>query len=396
MLIFATDRETCRERWLPSLATGRWALATVADWPSLLVRLVQPRVGMLVVDPELPGLRPALLIDLAASLPHRPLLRAVDQPLPGIPVIPSRPAALHALLVRRLARGARDELHGRLIHSGLGAAAERLVSLAAAAEGPVIVLGARGTGKEQHARLIHDLAGGPGPFVILEPGETVRSEPKAGTAYFESAHLVPDLAERVREAERAGWRVIAAARTSIEIPGALVLSLAPLRERPGSIVPLTHHFLDLHARRLGTPRRRFDRRLLSLLQAWSWPLNERELDRFVHDVLGEVDGPLVRAASLPPTLRARLDPAAPAPGTDLEGFEETVAARLAAVVSNWHADSGTALNALVVDATERALYRLVLARTQGNRKAAAGILGVARNTLHARLARLGVSVALPE
>ncbi len=314
----------------------------------------------------------------------------------GIPVIPSRPAALHALLVRRLAHGARDELHGRLLHSGLGADAERLVSLAAAAAAPVIVVGARGTGKEQHARLIHDLARGLGPFVIVEPGAVLRSEPKAGTAYFESAHLVPDLPERVREAERGGWRVIAAARTAIELSGALVLRLAPLRERPESILPLTHHFLDLHARRLGIPRRRFDRRLLSLLQAWSWPLNERELDRFVRDVLSEVEGPLVRAASLPPGLRARLDPAAPVRGADLEGFEETVAARLAAVVSNWQTGSGTALNALVVDATERALYRLVLARTQGNRKAAAMILGVARNTLHARLERLGVSAALPE
>ncbi len=396
MLIFATDRETCRERWLPSFATGRWALATVADWPSLLSRLVQPGVGMVVVDPELPGLRPGLLIDLAASLPHRPLLRAVDQPVVGIPVIPSRPAALDALLVRRLARGARDELHGRLRHSGLGAEAERLVSVAAAASGPLIILGARGTGKEQHARLIHDLARGAGPFVIVDSGWAQRVEPKSGTAYFESAHLVPDLSERVREAERAGWRVIAAARTSIELPGALVLKLTPLRERPDSIVPLTHHFLDLHARRLGIPRRRFDRRLLALLQAWSWPINERELDRFVHDVLTEVDGPLVRASSLPPALRARLDPEAPVRGADLEGFEETVAARLALVVSSWQPGPGTALNALVVDATERALYRLVLGRTQGNRKAAAKILGVARNTLHARLERLGVSAASPE
>lgn len=45
----------------------------------------------------------------------------------------------------------------------------------------------------------------------------------------------------------------------------------------------------------------------------------------------------------------------------------------------------------MIDAAERALLRLVLARTKGNRKAAAQLLGLARNTLQTHLLRLGVT-----
>lgn len=390
MLIFATDRESSRLRWMPVFATGAWGVVPVSDWASLVEQIAMPRTRTIVVDPALPGLKPALLVELVASLPHRPLLRCIDEPVAGIAVIPASPNALAALLRRRGTRSA-GELQARLRHCGLGPNAGLLVSKAAGSAAPLLVEGPRGTGKELVARLVHSLGARGGAFVSVLPGAVWRPEGLAGTVYFESAHLVTDLAARAREAEAAGWRAMAGTRATLELSGATLLRLSPLRERPESVVPLVHHFIELHARRLGLPRRRFDRSLLALLQAWTWPQNERELDRFVHDVLLAVDEPAIRAASLPQELRARLDPAAVAPGVDLEGFEEVVAARLAPVVQGWHAGHGTDLHAMVVDATERALLRLVLARTQGNRKASSKLLGVARNTLQSRLERLGVS-----
>lgn len=392
MLIFATDRESSRLRWMPIFATGAWGVVPVSDWASLLEQLAMPRTRTIVVDPMLPGLRPALLVELAASVPHRPLLRCIDEPIGGIAVIPARPNTLQALLRRRGPRGV-GELQGRLRHCGLGPNAGLLVSKAAGSSAALLVEGPRGTGKELVARLVHNLGGRGGPFLSVLPGASWRPEGPPGTVYFESAHLVTDLAIRVREAEAAGWRAMAGTRAPLELGGVTLLRLSPLRERPEAVVPLVHHFIELHTRRLGLPRRRFDRSLLALLQAWIWPQNERELDRFVHDVLLAVDEPAIRAASLPEELRARLNPAASAPGADLEGFEEVVAARLAPVVQGWHAGRGTDLHGMVVDATERALLRLVLARTQGNRKAASRLLGVARNTLQSRLERLGVSAA---
>lgn len=390
MLIFATDRESSRVRWMPVFATGAWGVVPVSDWASLLEQLAMPRTRTIVVDPTLPGLRPSLLVELAASLPHRPLLRCIDEPVDGIPILPARPNALQALLRRRGTRGI-GELQGRLRHCGLGPNAGVLVSKAAGSAAPLLVEGPRGTGKELVARLVHGLEQRGGPFLTVSPGAAWKPEGSPGTVYFESAHLVSDIVLRFREAQAAGWRPMAGTRTPLDLSGVTLLRLTPLRERPEAVVPLVHHFIELHARRLGLPRRRFDRSLLALLQAWTWPQNERELDRFVNDVLLAVDEPAIRAASLPDELRARLNPAAAPQGADLEGFEEVVAARLAPVVQGWHAGRGTDLHGMVVDATERALLRLVLARTQGNRKAASKLLGVARNTLQSRLERLGVS-----
>ncbi len=390
MLIFATDSETSRHRWLPVLATGEWAVATVADWPGLVQRTVSAEAEVVVVDPALVGLRAGVLVELAASLPHRPLLRSIDAPLPGVPLLPSRPSALHTLLHRRLAKGARSELAERLAWSGLGADGGRRLAVAAAAEGVVIIEGPRGTGKEQHARLVHTLWRRGAPFLVVGAEAVPPLDGGPGTVYFEAAHRLTDLADRVREVERAGWRVMLGTRRPVAHTGATRLRLLPLHDRPESIAPLALHFLDLHARRLGLPRRRLDRRLLGVLQAWSWPNNERELDRFVHDVLVAVDRPLIRADALPPDLAARLDPSTPAQGVDLEGFEELVATRLAPVVQGWHPGAGPALHPLVTDSTQRALLRLVLARTGGNQKAAAALLGVARNTLHSHMIRLGV------
>ena len=70
-------------------------------------------------------------------------------------------------------------------------------------------------------------------------------------------------------------------------------------------------------------------------------------------------------------------------------FETMVEERLRELVSGFqpHPESPH-LHRIVIDSTERALFRLVLQRTAGNQKAAAQLLGLARNTLRTRLARL--------
>jgi DNA-binding protein Fis len=60
------------------------------------------------------------------------------------------------------------------------------------------------------------------------------------------------------------------------------------------------------------------------------------------------------------------------------------------VVRAWSPGPEDTLHALVIRSAERALFQLVLARTQGNRKAAATLLGVARNTLQQRIETLGL------
>lgn len=391
MIVFATARESSRERWLPLLSGGGSAVLEVGSWAGLIAEVANPRVRIVVVDPELPGLAPELLHALVQTLPHAPLLRSIEEPLGAIPSVPNRPIQVHALVRRRGKGGASDELQRRLVHSGLGLTAPVLMARAAATRGTLVLVGPRGTGKEHHARLLHRMSAVVGPFVLLGADVSWQPRPGPGTLYIESGHIRPDLGESVKSAVDAGWWVIVGSRGPVDVPTSSVLTLTPLSQRPDAIVPLARHFAETHARALGLSRRRYDRQLLALMQAWSWPQNDRELDRFVQQAVAASTEPVLRLDRLPPELRVRLDPSEAAPTVSLEGYEELVSERLAAVVRGWHAARATDLHELVIDATERALLRLVLARTKGSRKAAAQLLGVARNTLQSHLIRLGVS-----
>ena len=391
VIVFATDRESSRDRWLPVLAGGGSAILVVRGWAELVAEVANPRVRIAVIDPALPGLLPELLLKLVESFPHAPLLRSLDEPLGAIPSLPVRAVQINGLVRRRGKGGAAEELQRRLPHSGLGPDAAVIMARAAADRGTLVLVGPRGTGKELHARLLHRMSGATGPFAVLAADAVWQATDPVGTLFVDGGHIRPDLAEVVVSASVAGWRVIVGSRAPVDVPMASTLQLTGLSQRPDAIVPLARHFAESYARALGLPRRRYDRRLLAMMQAWSWPQNDRELDRFVQQAVAASTEPVLRLERLPPELRARLDPAEAAPTVNLEGFEELVAERLAAVVRGWHAGGATDLHGLVIDAAERALLRLVLARTKGNRKAAAQLLGLARNTLQAHLQRLGVT-----
>ena len=75
---------------------------------------------------------------------------------------------------------------------------------------------------------------------------------------------------------------------------------------------------------------------------------------------------------------------------DIAGFEDAAEERLREVVGQYTPGPGTTLHGLVMDSAERALLRLALGRTGGNRKASAALLGIARNTLASRSRALGL------
>jgi two-component system nitrogen regulation response regulator GlnG len=141
---------------------------------------------------------------------------------------------------------------------------------------------------------------------------------------------------------------------------------------------------------LGAGRRRLDKGAWALLHAHRWPENARELERFLAELVVAVSSPRIGADDIPPHLRLRLLPAAPS-ADELESFEEAARSRLAPAVAAWvPVKDAPSLHNHVIDAAERALVQLALARTEGNRKAAAQLLGLARNTLHERIVRLGL------
>ncbi len=63
------------------------------------------------------------------------------------------------------------------------------------------------------------------------------------------------------------------------------LHIAPLRERPGDIVPLTEYLLERHAREAGRPIPRLSATARERLLEYHWPGNVRELDNMIQRAL---------------------------------------------------------------------------------------------------------------
>src|SRR4051812_45970595 len=98
-IVVATARDDLRTGTILPLAREGWPVRTVSDWASLCRVLSDPATRLLVVDPDLPGLSPDLLVALADSLPHRPVVRVLGVPLPPLVRTQATPRA-----VERLAR----------------------------------------------------------------------------------------------------------------------------------------------------------------------------------------------------------------------------------------------------------------------------------------------------
>jgi DNA-binding NtrC family response regulator len=288
----------------------------------------------------------------------------------------------------------------------------------------VLLLGESGTGKELVARAIHRQ--GPRhrrPFVAVNcgalPAELIESElfghekgaftgatarkpgkfeiAHGGTVFLdEIATLRVDLQAKLlraiqeREIEGVGStrsarvdvRFIAATNADLRRAVAtrqfredlyyrlnvVPITVPPLRERREDIVPLAYHFLAKYARRFGRPVTRISPGALTLLQQYHWPGNVRELENIVERSVALAADGVVQLDGIPVDLAL----GAPRPASDdPRGFRE---ARRE---------------------FERQLILRALDRAGGNQTEAARQLGLHRNTLTVKMARLGLRVAEP-
>jgi DNA-binding NtrC family response regulator len=270
----------------------------------------------------------------------------------------------------------------------------------------ILLLGESGTGKELAARAVHERSRrAAGPFVAVNcsaiPREVAESElfghergaftgaQAARAGVFEEAdggtlfldevgdldpRLQPKLLRaletgRVRRVGGRGEvavdvRVVAATNCALAPArfrsdlyhrlAAIPVTLPPLRERPEDIALLVEHFLDQAAREHGP--RQLAEDALAALERYPWPGNVRELKHAIERGV-VLAGPVLGAADLLPAQPAT-DDAAPGHGTLAE--------------------------------MERAAIAAALARTGGNRRQAARLLGLPRTTLCDRARRLGL------
>lgn len=205
---------------------------------------------------------------------------------------------------------------------------------------PVLIEGETGTGKELLARQIHRHSERAGLFVAVSCSALSRNHAEAelfgyapgthngpvgsragwfgsangGTLYLDEiadlpltlqARLLQTLEER--EVLRVGAQqpiphdVRLVTATSVDLDQAVRagkflaglqqylhdgrLSLPPLRERPGDILPLAEYFIGVYAQRLDLPVPAIGVETQRVLESYPWPGNIRELENVVHFAL---------------------------------------------------------------------------------------------------------------
>jgi transcriptional regulator with GAF, ATPase, and Fis domain/tetratricopeptide (TPR) repeat protein len=143
----------------------------------------------------------------------------------------------------------------------------------------------------------------------------------------------------------------------------LTIEIPPLRERPGDVALLTSHILERIAAERGRAPCVIDDEALALFTRYHWPGNVRELQNTLQRLSLLAGARAISAALIEsdPVLRRTLIPAR---------------------------EAGKA--GLSLKAGEKEQLRLAIAAAGGNRRNAAGLLGVSRATLYRKLRRHGI------
>ncbi|HVS36200.1 MAG TPA: sigma-54 dependent transcriptional regulator [Gemmataceae bacterium] len=173
--------------------------------------------------------------------------------------------------------------------------------------------------------------------------------------------------------------------------GVFSIHLPPLRERGDDLAVLVRYFLRRFSRELGREVRAVSLEAMERLHGYSWPGNIRELQSVLKQALLQASGPVLLPAFLPElaTERAgsvgdRSAPAADGPGSPALNLEPFIRRRLARDAQDLYAKTRREV--------DRVLLPRVLEFTRGNQFQAARLLGIARQTLRAKLRDLGLHI----
>ncbi|MBV4535965.1 MULTISPECIES: sigma-54 interaction domain-containing protein [Pseudomonas] len=308
----------------------------------------------------------------------------------------------------------------------------------APSEASVLIIGETGTGKELVARHIHNLSGRRnGPFVAVNCGAFSESlveaelfghdkgaftgalaakagwfeEANGGTLFLDEIGDLPLPIQvkllrvlQEREVVRLGSRksipinVRVLAATNVQLEKAInaghfredlyyrlnvvTLSLHPLRERPGDILPLARHFIRSYSERLSYGQVELSPRAQAKLVEYSWPGNIRELENVIHHSLltcgnGEIQAQDLRLSNL----RLERQDESTARASSGDAVEDL----LQLAFSRLYEEQPGELYEKVENALLRSAYRFC----HYNQVHTAQLLGLSRNVTRTRLIAIG-------
>ena len=298
----------------------------------------------------------------------------------------------------------------------------------------VLITGESGTGKELIARALHENGSRQGrPFIRVNcaaiPPDLMESElfgyekgaftgavtskpgrfelADKGTLFLDEIGEIPQSMQvkllraiQEQEFERVGGikttqvdvRLIAATNRDLKIEidagrfredlyyrlNVVHVDLPPLRARTSDIPLLLEHFVAKFNKRLKREVQGFSPEALTLLEAYEWRGNIRELENVVERCMLFCDGELIEVAHLPADLRGESGP-------------ELVQSDVSTAVKA--AQTGAGLKEAVREATaklERELIVRALEQTGGNVTHAARLLKISRKSLQTKMKELNL------
>ncbi|HEX3033982.1 MAG TPA: sigma-54 dependent transcriptional regulator [Thermodesulfobacteriota bacterium] len=167
---------------------------------------------------------------------------------------------------------------------------------------------------------------------------------------------------------------------------AITIELPPLRERKEDVIPLVEHFLEKYSNEFGVGKRTISDEGNDILLRYDWPGNVRELENTIKRVLVLSSDAIITSDTL-------LEAAPYLKGVKVEDkdkFQELLRAKLASLIESNEEPPPNGIYEIVLRMFEKPLIEEVLKVTKGNKKRAAAILGINRNTLSKKLEELGI------
>lgn len=300
---------------------------------------------------------------------------------------------------------------------------ERIVNELAQNDEPFLLIGEKGAGKELLARAIH-LAGrrALSPFEVVNARHVVDKstimkklfgapdcdgaldKATRGALLIHGIGEVPvDVQERLVDVindRRRDVRLIFTTRLDLhgavlreefssrlwEILEANMVHVAPLRERPQAIITLAQRLIERYAERLLSPVRFLHESAKQALLSHSWDGNLLEMERVIVAGISRASGPLLVAEDL-----LELNPSRESPCVDELSFEEIMLYKLKPLVNTLDDLEDTEFYDMVMSKVERPLLKLVLDKMDGNQVRTAKVLGIHRNTLRNKIAKLNLA-----
>ncbi len=296
----------------------------------------------------------------------------------------------------------------------------RLVARVMNTDMPVLITGESGTGKSLIARAVHDFSDRRTlPFIVASAGDlagmdgpsALLARARGGTLVFDELGDFDDEAQGrvVRMLDSltdTAPRIMATSQIDLSARmaegrfrqdlfyriGGITLAVPSLRERVDDIPLLAEHFLA-RAEREGSPLRKLAPDALTLVRAYSWPGNVRQLENTIRRLVVTSAEPEITRAEVEMVLGNQpvTEPARSA------GAGEKLSASVARHLRRYFDLHGAqlpppGLYQRILREVEQPLIEIALDASAGNQAKCADLLGINRNTLRKKITDLDIRV----